>query len=582
MSEDTSLYYQRSKLKTVSKTLNDYFTKNEGIIMGSSSVVSMKVHFEPRDSEGTVFIDPTRDAGITYLKLIEKNQAVHIDIFHNPAEINILDLSNRIRITLSAYLEIVQDTQDISRPDSEILIMNLSQRIFLKTAGGEGTVLNPLVYHTKPGGSLASHVHILAKIPEKYYGLVYYIIDQTEKAIAYQGHRLRQVMKIIHLPEEADDENFPLGVPINSSDTEPPLEVKLQNLTQILLSVARELGGLEIAESFLELISPLKAVSLARFGKRYPCMDNILHDLAQLDYVKKEAIGYALTKKGQELKTFLGTHRKGLTTQIRKAIRQVPPTPGITPAGHFCNLRSKHRELFDKRKTIERDPDNWYNPIAIPDTVLKAARRKVLEGNPKLAFKEADLMVFKRKSKAPVDICMVVDCSGSMKGAKLQAVRWVAEYLVLTTRDKVALVSFQERDAQVIVPFTRSYSILHESLLSLTPEGLTPLAKGLRTALELIKESRPRNPMLALITDGKPNTPLFSNDPVADAVQICRDFPSLKIRFVIIGIDPAKEFIPKLAEAGKGNFYLVDDIDRSNLITIIRSERKSSDSIKYK
>ncbi len=242
----------------------------------------------------------------------------------------------------------------------------------------------------------------------------------------------------------------------------------------------------------------------------------------------------------------------------------------------MSELKSRYKAFYDKRKTSERDPDNWYNPIAVPETVIRAARRKAVKYGKAINIKEEDLMVFRKRGKAPVDICMVVDCSGSMKGAKLKAVRWVAEYLVLTTRDRVALVSFQERDATVVVPFTRCYSKVHASLLSLEPDGLTPLAKGLFAALELIKKSRPKNPMLALITDGKPNTPMFSTDPVEDAVRVCRDFPGHKIRFVIIGIDPAKELIPRLAEAGKGNYYLVDDIDRSNLVTIMRSERKKS------
>ena len=576
MSEDKSASYHRSRSKSFKKTLQDSFFKDEGVVAGESSVISQKVHVEPPDSEGTVYIYSARDAGLTYLKLIEQHLVLHIDVFHNPADINIFDLADRIRFTISNYLDLTEDVPLEMLPEREMLILNLAQRIYLKTYRGEGTVLNPASCPSPPGAQLPGHVHILAKIPDKYYGLVYFLIDQIEKAISYQGYNLRPVNKLVPIHEQTASEEFPLGVPLTHNDAESPLEVKLQNYSQVLVAIAEQLGGLEIAESFMELISPLRIISLSRFGKRYPCMDKILEDLAKLGYIKKEAFGYSFTNIGKELKKFLKLHRKELATLIRKAIRHIPPTPGVTPSGHFCRVKSHFSAFYDKRKAVERDRDNWYNPIAIPETVIKAAKRSILQDKTKFEIKEQDLMVFKKRCKAPVDICMVVDCSGSMKGAKLQAVQWVAEYLVLTTRDKVALISFQERDAHVIVPFTKSYTNLHHNLLNLQPEGLTPLAKGLVTALDLITKSKPRNPLLALITDGKPNTPLFSTDPVADAIKVCTDFPKNKIRFLIIGIDPSKEFIPRLAEAGQGNYYLVDDIDRSNLINIMRSERKMS------
>jgi len=47
-----------------------------------------------------------------------------------------------------------------------------------------------------------------------------------------------------------------------------------------------------------------------------------------------------------------------------------------------------------------------------------------------------------------------------------------------------------------------------------------------------------------------------------------------KIRFVCIGIDPDYKFLPLLAEAGKGNIYIVDENDRNNMIDIITREKK--------
>lgn len=468
MSEEISLNYQRSRLRTIGKTLGDYFAKEQGVILGDFTVVSRKVHLEPRDTNGIVHIYPARDAGIAYMKMVEKNQVVHLDVLHDPAEIAITDLSNRLRYGLAKYLELTPDKDHGSQAEQETQLLNLTQRIYLKTAGGEGTVLKPLRSLQPPGGTLTSHIHILAKIPEKYYGSIYCIADQAEKAVTYQGYRLRKIQGIIHINKEPPiDKNFLLGVPVNRHNAASPPEVKRQNFTQVILSLAHEFGGLEIAASLLDMITPAKSVSIARFRKRFPNTDRVLHNLALLNFIRKETFGYTLTGTGKELKDFLKTHRKGLETQIRKAIRNIPPVTGATPSGQFCRIKASSTLSFDTRKTAARDSGSRSNPIAVPETVIKAARRKAGEKNRQFVIKEKDL--------------------------------------------EVAIVSFQERDARVVLPFTRSHTELHKKLLTLEPEGLTPVAKGLETALTLIRQSRPHNPMLVLITDGRPNTPAAVN-----------------------------------------------------------------------
>ena len=99
-----------------------------------------------------------------------------------------------------------------------------------------------------------------------------------------------------------------------------------------------------------------------------------------------------------------------------------------------------------------------------------------------------------------------------MAGDKRQAACFLAEHLLLTGKEKVAVVTFQERSSKVVVPFTRNESLLRKGLSTINPAGLTPLADGIMTALNLINNTRVRNPLLVLITDGIPNTPLWTMD----------------------------------------------------------------------
>ncbi len=576
MKKDLENTYQRSRVITLGRALADHLEANQGLVLGSCSVVSHNFHFEPRDAEGTVLVYSDRDAGKVFLNMVEDNQVVHIDVFHKPAEINIFDLANRILVSIAEYLDLVEGKEERLSIEREAFTLNLAQRIHLKTATGEGTVLKPFKTPGLSGGIIMSHVHILARLPQKHLGLIYSIVDQTEKTIIYQGIRLRPVSNIIHRPAERTEfENFPLGVPVTFSEPGTPPEVRFQNHFQALFSAALKVGSLETLSIFFQAVSPLKFITLKVLTKTNPSMESLLHDMEKLGLVTKKKPGYSFTASGHELKQFLHRHEKELSVQLRKAIRQVPVKSGLTPSGFPAHCPVKKIINYDYKKTVHRNISNSTNPIAVPETVINAAKHSYLENNGALCVNDSDIMVCPKKSRAPVDICIVADCSGSMKGARISAVRWVVEHLLLTTRDKVALVSFQERDAEVKTAFTRNYSYIHSGLNRLVPYGLTPLAKGLETGLQLIRHSKPKNPLLVLITDGRPNTPLVSLDPVADAVNVCHSFPRHKIRFSAIGIDPLGEFIPDLARAGKGTYYLVEDIDRSSLINIMHNERQA-------
>ena len=162
-----------------------------------------------------------------------------------------------------------------------------------------------------------------------------------------------------------------------------------------------------------------------------------------------------------------------------------------------------------------------------------------------------------------------------MAGEKRQAASFLAQHLLLTGKERVAVVTFQERSARVVAPFTRSQSVLTKGLQTINPAGMTPLADGIMTALDLIKNSRVRNPLLVLITDGIPNAALWTMDAQADALSAAAYIPDQKIRFICIGVESNASFMEKLAKAGEGALYLVDDLNKENLINLVRYEKKN-------
>jgi magnesium chelatase subunit D len=214
--------------------------------------------------------------------------------------------------------------------------------------------------------------------------------------------------------------------------------------------------------------------------------------------------------------------------------------------------------------------------LAVPETVIQALKNSYLRGDNHFSIKKQDLHYYEKKSYVPIDICLLIDASGSMAGDKRQAACFLAEHLLLTGKEKVAVVTFQERGSNVVVPFTRKQMVLKQGLATINPAGLTPMADGIVSAVNLIKNSKVRNPMLVLITDGIPNIPLWTLDAKADALEAAALIAKEKIRFICIGVEAHRFYLEKLAEKAEGVVYLVDDLNKDNLINIVRMEKQST------
>lgn len=110
-------------------------------------------------------------------------------------------------------------------------------------------------------------------------------------------------------------------------------------------------------------------------------------------------------------------------------------------------------------------------------------------------------------------IIFVVDASGSAALARLAEAKGAVELLLseaYSRRDHVALVAFRGDGAEVLLPPTRSLVQTKRRLAGLPGGGGTPLAAGLKAALELATLARGKGmtPSLALLTDGRANVDL--------------------------------------------------------------------------
>lgn len=110
--------------------------------------------------------------------------------------------------------------------------------------------------------------------------------------------------------------------------------------------------------------------------------------------------------------------------------------------------------------------------------------------------------------RLPLDLCLLLDCSSSMRGDRLFQAKEAARYLVgqLTPADRFSLIVFNDR-ATVIVPrqAVQAPAAIREHIAEIQPSGGTEMARGLEMVLQEMGRSGAFSGVrrLILLTDGR-------------------------------------------------------------------------------
>ncbi|MGW4705698.1 vWA domain-containing protein, partial [Streptomyces sp. NPDC004285] len=174
-------------------------------------------------------------------------------------------------------------------------------------------------------------------------------------------------------------------------------------------------------------------------------------------------------------------------------------------------------------------------------TVQAAAPHQRARGRsgPGLVLRRDDLRQATREGREGNLVLFAVDASGSMAARqRMSAVKGAVLSLLLDAyqrRDKVGLVTFRGRDAEVALPPTSSVDAAAARLEKLPTGGRTPLSAGLLKAHDVLRVERlrdpSRRPLLVVVTDGRATG---GGDPVALAARAARLHAAEGIASVVV------------------------------------------------
>lgn len=151
-------------------------------------------------------------------------------------------------------------------------------------------------------------------------------------------------------------------------------------------------------------------------------------------------------------------------------------------------------------------------------------RRNLTGVTDRVHVRMSDIRIRRFEETSDRAIIFVVDASGSAAMARLGEAKGAVELLLAEAyarRDHVALIAFRGDRSDVLLPPTRSLVQTKRRLATLPGGGGTPLAAGLKAALQLaaLAKGKGMTPSIALLTDGRANVDLEGNANRAQAAE---------------------------------------------------------------
>src|SRR5690554_5691829 len=187
------------------------------------------------------------------------------------------------------------------------------------------------------------------------------------------------------------------------------------------------------------------------------------------------------------------------------------------------------------------------------------------------------------QERAPMNLAVVLDHSGSMGGGRLEQAKAAAHSLVdrLSEQDRLAVVSYGSSvtvNQDSVLATLANKELLHNAINAVNLGGSTNLEGGYLTGAKIVAKYPTDESVnrVVLLSDGHANIGLQTPEELG-ALAGKQLEKGISVSAMGIGLDYNEKLMAKMASQGAGNYYFVED--EKKLVTIFEQEFKSLSNI---
>lgn len=179
--------------------------------------------------------------------------------------------------------------------------------------------------------------------------------------------------------------------------------------------------------------------------------------------------------------------------------------------------------------------------------------------------------------RAPVNLAVVIDRSGSMSGSKIENARRAASRLVdlLEDQDRLSIVHYGTDVNSMGGVFCTSENKLKlkRYIANISDEGGTNIGDGLAVGEKHIARALTdfRVNRLLLLSDGQPTVGITTANGLSNVVRAIRN-RGVSVTSLGVGADFNEDLMQKLADVGGGSYGFISDRDPSAMATLFQRD----------
>lgn len=210
-----------------------------------------------------------------------------------------------------------------------------------------------------------------------------------------------------------------------------------------------------------------------------------------------------------------------------------------------------------------------YNTDGVIEVEAEDVRsKKVLPMREKEGDIDWDALVAPEPVSMPMDIALVIDCSGSMSGGQLDDAKAAASRFLDTIdpSSQVGLVSFGGTNVNVEMRLTQNFDRLRQAIKNLKTRGTTPMAKAIAlTRKRLLTKDQDTN-VLILLTDGAPD----NKETTLIEAELAKE-QAIQIIAIGVGAGVDSNYLKLISSTPKDYYFVEESVQLESTFKTIAS-----------